>query len=427
MKGWLTHIISGLCDEEIFFSPEIEKGLDWFDEVRRGLAEVDAALICLTPENIQSQWMHFEAGAVIGRLEKNRVFPYLFGVSPGDLKGPLGAFQGTSNNEEDTRRLAADLCRLSGAPFPADYDAHWKKLKGDMEELKIDRISNVVPNFRELFQRKTFQEVLRECTNQTWVDRYSGARETLKALQGYKAMIDRICEPYQKELFNQLTSSIDGYAGLLKSFLIEEKKFRVGEAGDVDFTKTADGSPGPGDVSAASERRLRQIQRLVFLLDSPSAVAVMPESGEFSRLTVFAERKELVRAKRQAIRNDELVLSAAQVSRCRESIWELDRIVYYLLLEASEAPRAQTLAECIEGELERLRAGETKLSAMPLHYAIGALLTPGLVRDDPGLDMLLDEVEQHFSATGSDQGRQIKRNLKKFREANGPQSVASAG
>lgn len=106
-----------------------------------------------------------------------------------------------------------------------------------MEKLKVDRISHVVANFRELFERKTFQEELRECTHQTWVDRYSGARETLKTLQGYKTMIDRICEPYQKELFNQLISSIDGYAGLLKSLLIEEKKFWVSEEGDVDFTQ----------------------------------------------------------------------------------------------------------------------------------------------------------------------------------------------
>jgi hypothetical protein len=97
MRNWLIHVIPGLADEDIFFSPQIEKGIDWFEEVRHKLAEVDAALICLTPENIQSQWIHFEAGAVLGRLAKNRVFPYLLGIHSEDLKGPLSAFQGTLN------------------------------------------------------------------------------------------------------------------------------------------------------------------------------------------------------------------------------------------------------------------------------------------------------------------------------------------
>ena len=83
--------------------------------------------------------------------------------------------------------------------------------------------------------------------------------------------------------------------------MIEEKKFWVSEEGDVDFTKASDGSPTLGVVSAASERRLRQIGGCGFLLDSPSAAPVIPESIEFSRMTDFAERKELVRAKQRAI------------------------------------------------------------------------------------------------------------------------------
>ena len=430
LKEWLIHVVPGLSNEDIFFSPQIEKGIEWFEAVRRELAEADAALICMTAENTQSQWLHFEAGAVLGRLEKNRVFPYLFGVRSEDLKGPLSAFQGTTNKEDDTRRLAHDLCKLAGTEPPADYDAHWKALNERMEKLKVDRISHVVANFRELFERKTFQEELRECTHQTWVDRYSGARETLKTLQGYKTMIDRICEPYQKELFNQLISSIDGYAGLLKSFLIEEKKFWVSEEGDVDFTKASDGSPTLGVVSAASERRLRQIRRLRFLLDSPSAAPVIPESIEFSRMTDFAERKELVRAKQRAINDGELAFPEAQTLSWRASIWELDRIVFYLLMEKSKEqakePIVRTLAQCIEAEMERLKAGEDRVSAMPLHYAIRALLSLGLRRAILGCRRCSMKSNSILEATGRDKGGQIKRNLKKFREANAGQMPPGA-
>ena len=431
LKEWLIHVVPGLSNDDIFFSPQIEKGIQWFEAVRRELAGADAALICMTAENTQSQWLHFEAGAVLGRLEKNRVFPYLFEVRSEDLKGPLSAFQGTTNKEDDTRRLAHDLCTLAGTELPADYDARWKTLSERMEKLKVDRISHIVANFREIFERKTFQEELRECTHQTWVDRYSGARETLKTLQGYKTMIDRICEPYQKELFSQLISSIDGYAGLLKSLLIEEKKFWVSEEGYVDFTKASDGSPTHGEVAPASERRLRQIRRLRFLLDSPLAVPVMPESIEFSRMNDFAERKELVRAKQRAINDGELAFPEEQLLSWRTSVWELDRIVVYLLMEKSKEEAKQrivrALVQCVEEEMERLKAGEDKVSAMPLHYAIRALLDLGISASQPGLPMLLNEVEQYLEASGRDNGGQIKRNLKKLLEANAVQMPASAG
>ncbi len=85
-----------------------------------------------------------------------------------------------------------------------------------------------------------------------------------------------------------------------------------------------------------------------------------------------------------------------------------------------------TLAECIEAEMERLKAGEDRVSAMPLHYAIRALLGLGVAAGHPGLQTLLNEVEQYLEATGRDKGGQIKRNLKKFREANAGQMPPGA-
>jgi translation elongation factor EF-G len=158
---------------------------------------------------------------------------------------------------------------------------------------------------------------------------------------------------------------------------------------------------------------------------------VIPESIEFSRMTDFAERKELVRAKQRAINDGELAFPEAQTLSWRASIWELDRIVFYLLMEKSKErakePIVRTLAECIEAEMERLKAGEDRVSAMPLHYAIRALLDLGVAADHPGLQTLLNEVEQYLESTGRDKGGQIQRNLKKLREASAVQMPASAG
>jgi hypothetical protein len=128
----------------------------------------------------------------------------------------------------------------------------------------------------------------------------------------------------------------------------------------------------------------------------------------------FAQKKELLRAKQKAVRTGSLCLSETQESSCRESIWELDRIVYYLFQE-SKAPSARTLAKCIRGELYRLWS-EEKASAMPLHYAIRALLAPELVHDEPTLDALLTEVEQYLEDSHRDKGSEIRRNIEKFRQ-----------
>src|SRR5262249_21031336 len=76
-----------------FRSDNIEKGLPWFQAVEEQLASADAALLSITPENADSPWMHYEAGAISNRFLlkdaesgakaerlKARLFTYLFGM-----------------------------------------------------------------------------------------------------------------------------------------------------------------------------------------------------------------------------------------------------------------------------------------------------------------------------------------------------------
>ena len=100
------------CGLEPMRSPEIAKGSLWFEQVRQGLDGAEAAIVCLTPENVGNAWMHFEAGAIAAKMSSNspgqvtsRVYPYLFQMSGVELTGPLAQFQGTSATEEDTLRL----------------------------------------------------------------------------------------------------------------------------------------------------------------------------------------------------------------------------------------------------------------------------------------------------------------------------------
>jgi hypothetical protein len=63
-----------------------------------------------------------------------------------------------------------------------------------------------------------------------------------------------------------------------------------------------------------------------------------------------------------------------------------------------------------------MRAAEERVSAMPLHYAIRALLASALIHGEPTLDALLTEVEQYLQDTERDKNRRIQRNIEKIRQ-----------
>ena len=63
----------------------IEAGERWFDRLVIELGKADAAIICLTPENLRSPWLHFESGMVF-RLGKGILFTFFLGTDAGTIQ-----------------------------------------------------------------------------------------------------------------------------------------------------------------------------------------------------------------------------------------------------------------------------------------------------------------------------------------------------
>ncbi len=76
----------------IFFSKDIERSTQWFQEISQALSKCEMGIILLTPESIRSNWVHYEAGIMINsQYDENKeikCFPILIGI---DKKS--GAFQ----------------------------------------------------------------------------------------------------------------------------------------------------------------------------------------------------------------------------------------------------------------------------------------------------------------------------------------------
>ncbi len=177
LRDWLPDVLP-LIDP--FLSTEdIEKGAKWNKVISGELEQSDAAIICLTPENLTSPWLLFEAGAVAKR-EDSRVWTYLFGLGYADVKDPLSQFQHTTAHKEDTKKLITALNRRLGegghspdSRLTKSFDLWWPQLASKLEKVPEkspvptglkDPLARIEEMTRELLER------VRESSRQHTVD-----------------------------------------------------------------------------------------------------------------------------------------------------------------------------------------------------------------------------------------------------------------
>jgi hypothetical protein len=117
---------------------DIDKGTQWRQEIGGALNTMKAGIICLTPDNLTSPWLLFEAGALSKALDtKSYVWTYLLaGLEHGYLKDPLAMFQSTKPEPEDTRKLIQTIQRSLDPTVPDArlnklFDKFWPDLDKD--------------------------------------------------------------------------------------------------------------------------------------------------------------------------------------------------------------------------------------------------------------------------------------------------------
>ena len=151
LRDWFRKVIQSAT---LWVSTEdIAKGKRWSDEIARELDACSFGIVCVTPQNQDSAWLSFEAGAlaksVPGSLEQGRVTPLLLGLPPSALRGPLAHFQATSFDRKDIFRLVKDVNTLSEVPLDEhvlqeSFEVWWPRLERDVSEMTA-RISFTKP------------------------------------------------------------------------------------------------------------------------------------------------------------------------------------------------------------------------------------------------------------------------------------------
>ena len=143
LKEWLEQCIQSV---EVFFSSEdIEKGDNWQLKLSNELQDTNYGIVCLTHENIDSPWIHFEAGA-LSKMLASKVMVLAMNINFSDIKGPLKAFQATKFEHDDILKLIRVINGLQEKPLSDEklknsFEAFWPQFSAQIDQIRKDHIS----------------------------------------------------------------------------------------------------------------------------------------------------------------------------------------------------------------------------------------------------------------------------------------------
>ncbi len=91
LREWLPMVLQYV--EPWVSDKDISAGDRWAQAIAGELESSNFGIICITPENLNSEWILFESGALSKSMLDGKVIPLLFGIELSDLSGPLSQFQ----------------------------------------------------------------------------------------------------------------------------------------------------------------------------------------------------------------------------------------------------------------------------------------------------------------------------------------------
>jgi hypothetical protein len=118
-SGERSHVVAKALHDELqclmnevepyISSEDIEKGTAWFPHISDNLANSDFGIICLTPENAESRWVHFESGALACKFSNKKVAPLLIDLKESEIRPPLSQLNCTLFKKDDVLKLMSAI------------------------------------------------------------------------------------------------------------------------------------------------------------------------------------------------------------------------------------------------------------------------------------------------------------------------------
>ena len=106
---WIKYMFPTL--ETYISTEDIEPGRRWRESIESGLEETYFGMLFLTPENLESRWIYYEAGSLSKGKNDSHVIPMLYQLEAGKLQEPLSAFQSMNFEKHDMLKVVKTINR----------------------------------------------------------------------------------------------------------------------------------------------------------------------------------------------------------------------------------------------------------------------------------------------------------------------------
>ena len=210
LGDWLGQVIQAI---DPWISSDILKGARWSEEIANKFEEAKVGIICLTRENLNENWILFEAGA-LSKTKDAHVCTFLLDLKPTDIKQPLALFQHTEFEKEDVRKLTHTINQAVEDAGERSLDVKrldtiFNRFWPDLEE-KLKEIVKIQSEVRKPIrtEREILEEILETVRKQErrplergflskdfiQMQLYDEIREQISVLSGISRELDELNE-----------------------------------------------------------------------------------------------------------------------------------------------------------------------------------------------------------------------------------------
>jgi hypothetical protein len=135
-----------LQDVDAFMSKhDVQSGARWSSELSHELETSSFGVLCLAPENLQSPWLLFEAGALTKHIEGRACGLLLRQLKPTDVTDPLSQFQHQVLSTEGFFALLRDINTKLQKPLdPTQLELVFDKWWPDVDREYQDALKSCV-------------------------------------------------------------------------------------------------------------------------------------------------------------------------------------------------------------------------------------------------------------------------------------------
>lgn len=141
LHGWLPLVLHYV--QPWLSEADVSAGDRWAQAIAKELETSNFGIICVTPENLGSPWVLFEAGALAKSMQGTKVIPLLFNLEFSDVSGPLAQFQAKKFERSGLAEVIHSVNQSASEPIPEDrarqlFNALWPELEKQLTAIPAE-------------------------------------------------------------------------------------------------------------------------------------------------------------------------------------------------------------------------------------------------------------------------------------------------